>query len=71
VRIFANQIAEATNDLKLALSEPLGSTDPVAYQRAMKKALRLADDIQLAAWEIDKVCEMAAVRGSYDVGGNE
>jgi hypothetical protein len=36
----------------------------------MKQALRLADEIQLAAWEIDKVCELAAVRGSYDVGGN-
>lgn len=65
---LANDIAMSAAELKTALIEPLGSTDPVKYQRAMKAALKLADAIHMSALEIDRICELAAKRGGYGEG---
>lgn len=50
---------------KLALIDSLGETDPVRWQRAMRKSLRHLEAAHASIRGIEEICALAAVRGNY------
>ncbi len=56
-------LAGAKQALLKALTD--GSTDPVDYVRAIGEALLMLEAAHVAAREINRICEKAAVRGPY------
>lgn len=68
--VVRTQSANADMDLssaKAALYKALidGSTDPVEYVKAIALALQKIESAHAATKEINRICEMAALRGPY------
>lgn len=68
VKDTADKITDLANQAIDASTEPLGSTDPVKFQEAAKKTIRLLNRIVMASNQISQICTIAAVRGPYGEG---
>jgi hypothetical protein len=68
VRELNAEIDGLIAEVKRVLVDVLGSTDPLAYHRAMRRALLLLEEAHVASRDIEAICAAAANRGEYRKG---
>lgn len=49
----------------------MGSTDPVAYQKALREIMKAVEAAHVNLYEVDKIHALAAMRGSYKKSESE